>query len=59
MLTLKLPELQTATNTVFKTVSILLSGPGGGSLFNPTTGQYDQAVFTSATWTASGINIPQ
>jgi hypothetical protein len=58
LLTLKVNEDQTSTTNLFKSISILVSGPGGGSLFNPATGQYDQAVFTSGTWSASGVNIP-
>ncbi|MGD0812741.1 MAG: hypothetical protein ABSA83_03985 [Verrucomicrobiota bacterium] len=59
MVTLKLDELETSTNDIYKTVSIQLNGFGGGTVFNPASGEYDEAVFTSATWNASGVNIPE
>lgn len=58
VITLKLNELESSTNTLFKTLSIQLDGSGGGTVFNPANGEYDQAVFTSAIWNASGVNFP-
>jgi hypothetical protein len=59
LLTLRADALITSSNTVYKTVSILLNGSVGGTIFNPLDGQYDKAVFTDATWNASGVNVFQ
>jgi len=48
-----------STNTLYKTLSIVLSGTGGGKFFNPADGEYDSGAFTKATWTASGKNVTQ
>jgi hypothetical protein len=56
---LKADALVTSTNTVYKTLSILLSGTGGGTFFNPAATEYDQGTFTKATWSASGKNVTQ
>jgi hypothetical protein len=47
------------TNTDYKTLSIVLTGSGGGTFFNPSDGHYDSGVFTKAIWTAAGKNVPQ
>jgi hypothetical protein len=59
IVTVKANALVTPTNTFYRSASLQLNGSGGGSIFNPTTGKFDQAVFTVATWFASGVNIPQ
>lgn len=42
-----------------KSASIILSGSGGGTFYNPADGGYDKGVFTTATLKASGMNIPE
>jgi hypothetical protein len=59
LITLRANALVTSSNTVYKTVSFLLSGSGGGTIFNPSDGQYEKAVFTDAVWNASGVNVIQ
>ena len=44
--------------SVYKTAILEISGSGGGSFFNPATGHYDDAVFTKASWKATGKNLP-
>jgi hypothetical protein len=48
------------TNTTdYKTLSIVLTGAGGGTFFNPSDGHYDSGVFTKAIWSAAGKDVPQ
>jgi hypothetical protein len=56
---LKADALVTSSNTVYKTLSIVLSGAGGGKFFNTADTEYDQGAFTKATWSASGKNVTQ
>jgi hypothetical protein len=50
---------ENASTSVIKSISIILSGSGGGTFFNPADGRYDKGVFTTATWRATGVNIPE
>lgn len=55
---LKVSAVVNSTETEYKTVSIFLTGFGGGKFFNTADSVYDEGVFTKATWQASGKNIP-
>ena len=41
-----------------ESLSIILTGSGDGTFYNPADGRYDNGVFTTATWQVFGINIP-
>jgi hypothetical protein len=49
----------TTNSAVYKTLSIKLTGSGGGTFYNAADGHYDSGVFTSAVWNASGANIDE
>ena len=59
LLTLKANIFQDPSITEYKTVSILLSGSGGGIFYNPADTNYDDGVFTKAMWNASGKGLTQ
>jgi hypothetical protein len=58
LITIRLNAVVEGGMTTFKSVSLTLSGSGGGTLFNPSDNTYDSVVLTGP-WMATGVNIPQ
>ena len=54
--TLRLNALLEGGTATLKTVSVMISGSGGGTMFNPSDDKYDKVVLTGP-WIATGANI--
>lgn len=58
LVTIKANAVVMGSTTTFKTVSLVISGSGGGVVFNPNDLKYDTVVFTGP-WKATGSGISQ
>ncbi len=57
LLTLKINASMTASSGVYNSVSFTITGSGGGTIFNPTTGTNETMVFPKAKVSAKGSGI--
>ena len=51
-------NVTTTPTPLLKSITVTLPGAGGGTFFNPVDNNYDEGVFTKATWNATGKNLP-